>query len=377
MKVDGTDFNTIWVDLAPVALSNDYDDLDNLPDIPSDLSDLSDDTNILDGKQDKLTAGENVSIVNNEISVIDSQYTADDFDIKDLKDSTNLRSDWSGKQDKLDAGDNVTISGTTISAHDSKYESSDFDLKDLSDSTNLKATWNNKQDALGFTPEDVVNKAEDLTSNDNIHYPTTKAVNTELDRKVDKDGTKVLSDENFTTAMKSKLAGLESSHYRGLFSSLLDLTNGVIDPIPGDYADVDEGENEDVMRYIRDNDDTKWVAQGGSTGITAAQVKTLYESNLDTNAFTDDEKSKLLGIDAGAQKNVQSNWNEQDAGDDSFILNKPTDLKDFSDSTGLLFDGDYDSLDNKPTLGTMSAESKDNYYTKTETDNAKQNKLTA
>ena len=35
-------------------------------------------------------------------------------------------------------------------------------------------------------------------------------------------------------------------------------------------------------------------------GLTAAEVKALYEANPDTNAFTDAEKTKLAGIEAGA-----------------------------------------------------------------------------
>ena len=38
-----------------------------------------------------------------------------------------------------------------------------------------------KEDSLGFTPEDVVNKSTDLTSPDNTKYPTTLAVQNELD----------------------------------------------------------------------------------------------------------------------------------------------------------------------------------------------------
>jgi hypothetical protein len=36
---------------------------------------------------------------------------------------------------------------------------------------------------------------------------------------------------------------------------------------------------------------------------TAGEIKTLYESNADTNAFTDAEQSKLTGIEAGAEVN--------------------------------------------------------------------------
>lgn len=35
--------------------------------------------------------------------------------------------------------------------------------------------------ALGFTPEDTTNKAVDISSNDNVHYPTTQAVKTAID----------------------------------------------------------------------------------------------------------------------------------------------------------------------------------------------------
>jgi len=54
---------------------------------------------------------------------------------------------------------------------------------------------------------------------------------------------------------------LEGSHYRGLFTSLLDLTNTITDAIPGDYADVDEGVGKDVMRYIWDDSDDRRVEQ--------------------------------------------------------------------------------------------------------------------
>jgi len=45
------------------------------------------------------------------------------------------------------------------------------------------------------------------------------------------------------------------------------------------------------------------VQSGGAAPITAAQVKQLYESNPDTNAFTDADAAKLAGVQAGAQVN--------------------------------------------------------------------------
>jgi len=92
-------------------------------------------------------------------------------------------------------------------------------------------------------------------------------------------------------------------------------------------------------------DGTQWIPDGRVTanttklsGIednatadqTGAEIKSLYEAEADTNAFTDAEKAKLGGIAAGAEVNVQSDWNETDNNSDAFIVNKPTDITDLS-----------------------------------------------
>lgn len=126
-----------------------------------------------------------------------------------------------------------------------------------------------------------------------------------LDGKVDKDGTKVLSDQNYTTAEKAKLAGLEGAHFKGLHASLAALQAAHPSAAAGDYADVDSGTGADVARYIWDVSDSKWVIQSGASGsMTAAQIKTAYESNPDTNAFSDAEQSKLGAIAPGATANA-------------------------------------------------------------------------
>ena len=42
------------------------------------------------------------------------------------------------------------------------------------------------------------------------------------------------------------------------------------------------------------------IETGATADQTAAEIKTAYESNADTNAFTDAEKTKLTGIESGA-----------------------------------------------------------------------------
>lgn len=134
----------------------------------------------------------------------------------------------------------------------------------------------------------------------------------ELSNKVDKEEGKGLSTNDFTNPLLEKLEGLEGTHWRGTFPSLEALNTGVDNPVPGDYADVDSPGG-DVVRYIWDSTDSVWVEQSGVVApITASQVKQLYESNPNTNTYTDGDVSKLAGISAGATAN-QTN---------AFLLNR-------------------------------------------------------
>ena len=131
------------------------------------------------------------------------------------------------------------------------------------------------------------------------------ALTSGLAGKVDKDGAKGLSDENYTAAEKAKLAGLEGAHFKGLHASLAALQAAHPSAVAGDYADVDSGAGADVARYIWDTSDSAWIIQSGASGgMTAAQIKTAYESNPDTNVFSDTEQAKLGAIASGATANA-------------------------------------------------------------------------
>lgn len=111
--------------------------------------------------------------------------------------------------------------------------------------------------------------------------------------KVDAEAGKGLSDANFTQAEKDKLALLEDGHFKGVFVGLQALEGAHPTGSPGDYAVVDDGV--DLAWYQWDS--SAWtVRQGESTEVTPAQVKSYYESNPDTNVFTDDEKSGLANL---------------------------------------------------------------------------------
>lgn len=56
----------------------------------------------------------------------------------------------------------------------------------------------------------------------------------------------------------------------------------------------------------------------------ATKVDKVAGKELSDNNFTDEELAKLNGIQAGAEVNVQSDWNQADASADDYIKNKPT-----------------------------------------------------
>ena len=75
---------------------------------------------------------------------------------------------------------------------------------------------------------------------------------------------------NFTSAEKTKLAGLESSHFKGMHVSLAALEIAHPTGSAGDYADVDPGAGSAVRRYIWDVSDSQWQQQAGT--LTAAML---------------------------------------------------------------------------------------------------------
>ena len=105
-----------------------------------------------------------------------------------------------------------------------------------------------------------------------------------------------LPDRNLLTdAERTKLSGLEGTKFLGTFTSSGAIPT--IGAVAGSYADVDAGIGQDAERWIYDVNDSKFVKSGSSiAGETAASIKTKYESNANTNAFTDAQKTKLDGL---------------------------------------------------------------------------------
>ena len=56
----------------------------------------------------------------------------------------------------------------------------------------------------------------------------------------------------------------------------------------------------------------------------ADKVDKVSGKGLSTNDYTTEEKTKLAGVEDGAQVNVQADWSETNTSADSYIQNKPT-----------------------------------------------------
>lgn len=156
--------------------------------------------------------------------------------------------------------------------------------------------------AAAATANDSNASLRDRTTHTGVQaISTVTGLQAALDAKVAVEAGKGLSSNDFTTSEKNKLAGLESSKFKGLYATLAALQTAHPTSVAGAYADVDPGTGTDVARYIYDANDAKWVAQSGAVApLTSANVKSLYEANANTNAFTDAEKTKLAGIAASA-----------------------------------------------------------------------------
>lgn len=120
--------------------------------------------------------------------------------------------------------------------------------------------FNAKQDALGFTPENVANKAVAWASPTDTQYASAKLVND-------------------TFALYLPLSSYHL-YYRGKFTTLSALTTAILIASAGDYAQVDTGIGDEVTNYNWD-DEAGWVI--GSPGSGATNTDGLPEGS--TNLY--------------------------------------------------------------------------------------------
>ena len=110
------------------------------------------------------------------------------------------------------------------------------------------------------------------------------------------------------------------------------------------------------------------ISQGGSGGggesLTAEQIKALYESNGNTNAFTDNEKTKLAGLENYNDSAINSALgNKVDK-----VSGKSLSTNDYSDSEKTKLAG-LNNFDPTPINEQLALKANQlTTYTKTEVD---------
>lgn len=140
--------------------------------------------------------------------------------------------------------------------------------------------WINNPDAANAVigPDDSVNgnivifdgpdgnRIADSTRS--LTYFATKSY---ADSKVDIDGDKVLSDNNYTDADKAKVEGLSGGGFRGSYATEAEIED-ISEPQPGDRANL-EIEDEDVVEYLWDAVNELWFPQSlDPVSMTGAEI---------------------------------------------------------------------------------------------------------
>ena len=134
----------------------------------------------------------------------------------------------------------------------------------------------------------------------------------DISGKVDKVSGKGLSTNDYTTTEKNKLAGIAA---------------GAEVNVQSDWSQSDSSADD----YIKNKpaipsktseltNDSGFLTQHQDI---SGKVDKVSGKGLSTNDYTTTEKNKLAGIAAGAEVNVQSDWNQSNSSADDYIKNKP------------------------------------------------------
>ena len=142
-----------------------------------------------------------------------------------------------------------------------------------------------------------------------------------------------------------------------------DMDQGVATTDSPTFANISVSGTVDGRDVSVDGTKLDGIESGATADQTPSEIKTAYESNADTNAFTDAEKTKLAGIEAGADVTDTANVTAAGALMDSEVTNlaavKAFDPTDYATAAqGALADtavqpGDSPSFGSVTVTGTV------------------------
>lgn len=172
--------------------------------------------------------------------------------------------------------------------------------------------------------EDTVARAEIADMKDGTTLDSFGDVETALADKVDAESGKGLSTNDFTDVLKTKLDGIASGAEVNVQSDWNQSDNTSDDyiknkpTIPTAYTSTPAMDGTGSA-----GSSTSWAKGDHVHPSDTTKVDKVQGKELSTNDFTDELKTKLDGIAAGAEVNVQSDWNQSTVSADDYIKNKP------------------------------------------------------
>ena len=262
----------------------------------------------LAAKQDSLTAGSNISITDVDgefiISAVDTTYsdaTQQTHGLMSTADKTKLDGITAAKMQAWDAAEqNVNADWTA--------ESGDAQILHKPDLSVYALAANVTKSALGIDNVDNTSDAD---------KPISTATETALAGKVDKETNKSL----MSTDEHTKLTGIEAG-------AQVNTVTGVKGANEAEYRtgniSISKG-NVGLGNVDNTADADKPISTAAQTALDN-KVDKITGKGLSEANFTDAEKTKLAGIAAGADVNVQSDWNQGNDAADDYIKNKPANL---------------------------------------------------
>lgn len=318
-------------DLAAVATSGDYDDLTDKPTIGTGLLTLKNNNVVIGTFSANSTSARTITVTTPTKT-------------SDLTNDSGFLTSYTETDPIYSASPAAGITATDISSWDAKsdFSGSYNDLTDKPTIGNATLTIQKNGTSAGtFTANATSNKTINITvpttAADVSALPASTKYGASIEVSVNTTNYKVtttLKDQDGNTLGTAQVIDLplESVVVNGSYDStnkkiVLTLQSGSTIDIP--VADLVAGLQSEIT----------------STNKLASDL--VDDTNQTHKFMTSAEKTKLSGIAAGAEVNVQANWTQTTTTADDYIKNKPT-LATVATS------GSYNDLSNKPTIPTVN-----------------------
>ena len=294
---------------------------------PADLAPYattSDMTTALASKQDTLTAGSNIVIDNNNVisATADPQVQADwaqadssevDYiknkpDLSVYATTSAMNTALAGKQDVIsdlsDIRAGAALGDTAVQPADLATVATTGDYDDLTDKPDLSIY----AESANLATVATTGSYADLTNTPSIPTATSDLTN----------------DSNFITAAEAPVQDVTVNGTSVLSNGTAAVT------VPTATSDITNDSGFITLADVPAQVQANW----NESDTSAASYIENKPQNLVQDAsyvhtdenFTSAEKSKLAGIAAGAEVNVQADWTEADSSSDAYIANKPQNL---------------------------------------------------